>query len=96
MKPKGTRMDPKGRKWSQKGVKREPKSKQSASKSRLGRQGRFWEPKGVTAREFLGDILLIFRKKSQSKIDATLDVEKKRIFIKKRFKKSAKIDATTE
>jgi hypothetical protein len=46
---KGNKMEPKAIQMKLKACKREPKGDQSASKSRLGRQGRFWEPKRVTA-----------------------------------------------
>ena len=49
MEPKETKMEPKVTNMELQGAKREPKGDQSASKSRLGRQGRFWEPKRVTA-----------------------------------------------
>ena len=60
MKPKETKMEPKVTNMELQGAKREPKGDQSASKRRLGRQGRFWEPKRVTARDILGAILVIF------------------------------------
>ena len=44
MEPKETKMEPKVTNMELQGAKREPKGDQSASKSRLGRQGRFWEP----------------------------------------------------
>ena len=43
MEAKETKMDPKVTNMERQGAKREPKVDQSASKSRLGRQGRFWE-----------------------------------------------------
>ena len=43
MEPKGIKMEAKAIKMEPKGAKREPKGDQSASRSRLGRQGRFWE-----------------------------------------------------
>ena len=49
MEAKETKMEPKVTNMELQGAKREPKGDQSASKSRLGRQGRFWEPKRVTA-----------------------------------------------
>ena len=48
MEPKGTKMEPKATKMEPKGAKREPKGDQSASKSRLGSLGRFWERKSGT------------------------------------------------
>ena len=53
-------MEPKVTNMELQGAKREPKGDQSASKSRLGRQGRFWEPKRVTAQDILGAILVLF------------------------------------
>ena len=44
MELKETKMEPKVTNMELQGAKREPKGDQSASKSRLGRQGRFWEP----------------------------------------------------
>ena len=44
MEAKETKMEPKVTNMELQGAKREPKSDQSASQSRLGRQGLFWEP----------------------------------------------------
>ena len=65
--PKGTKRDPK---WSQgapkgakrdpRGSKREPRGDQKASKSRLGRQGRFWMPKREHSLYRLGSIFCQF------------------------------------
>ena len=56
--PKGVKREPKGAKSEPKGAKREPKSDQSASQSRLGRQGRFWEPFWNHFGTILGAILV--------------------------------------
>ena len=57
MKAKETKMEPKVTNMELQGAKREPKGDQSASKSRLGRQGQFWEPEkgcaGLTSGSFL-------------------------------------------
>ena len=53
MEPQETEMEPKVTNMELQNAKREPKGDQNAFQSRLGRQGRFWEPKRVTARDIL-------------------------------------------
>ena len=71
---KGNKMEPKAIQMKLKACKREPKGDQSASKSRLGRQGRFWEPKSVTAEDILGASLVYFWSKKLQQINAKFDV----------------------
>ena len=60
MEPKDNKMKPKVTNMELQDAKRDPKGNQNASKSRLGRQGRFGEPKRVTAQDILGTILVLF------------------------------------
>ena len=93
---KGAKWSPKRPKWSPKGAKREPKGNQSASKSRLGRQGRFWEPKGVNPGRRIGTVLVHFwskkLKKTTSKNHLKFDTEK----VEKMREKTLKMETKRE
>ena len=68
----GTKRNQNGAKSYQHGATREPKGDQSASQSRLGREGRFWKPFLSYFGAILGAILVQnpvkFRKKRHLKI----------------------------
>ena len=90
MEPKGTKMDAKATTMEPKGAKREPKGDQSASKSRLGRQGRFWEPKKECAGVSFWILFGAFLIQKALKINANFDVEKNMKFHEKHTKQVPK------
>ena len=87
MEPKETKMEPKVTNMELQGAKREPKGDQSASKSRLGRQGRFWEPKKECAGVSFWINFGAFLVQKALKINANLDVEKNMKFHEKNILK---------
>jgi hypothetical protein len=91
--PKYSKMERKVTNMELQGAKREPKGDQSGSKNRLGRQGRFREPKSVTAENIYGTILVSFGPKRFKKSMQNSMSKKTSNFMKKPLKKGAQITA---